>query len=57
MEILDLRDAPELLPAAVSLVWHEWNYLTDETLGGRNRWFGDAIKERRLYRLELRVKF
>ena len=32
MEILDLRDAPELLPAAVSLVWHEWNYLTDETL-------------------------
>ena len=30
---------------------------TDETLGGRNRWFGDAIKDRRLYRVELRAKF
>ena len=30
---------------------------TDETLAGRSRWFGDAIKERRIFRLELRVKF
>ena len=30
--IRDLRDAPELLPVAVSLVWNEWSYLTDETL-------------------------
>ena len=31
MQIVDLREAPELLPAAVSLVWNEWSYLTDET--------------------------
>ena len=32
VEILDLRDAPDMLSAAVSLVWHEWRHLTDETL-------------------------
>ena len=30
--IQDLRAVPDLLPAAVSLVWNEWRYLTDETL-------------------------
>ncbi len=32
IEISDLRHAPDHLPAAVSLVWNEWSYLTDETL-------------------------
>ncbi len=44
VDIVDLRTATPLLPHAVSLVWHQWRHLTDDTLAVANEAWRDHLR-------------